>query len=163
MRLLCQSLLHWGFPLSPTENRFYHYFFMVSGKHIFCQKHLLDLKFKHTFYLVKRLERSRSPCQGCRARCLSWAEAQGARPGQQEQQWGHPGCSRDPAAVCACWGQGSPPGTAVLQPGHSPGQQHRPSSGPALLCCLSLCFQEPNSFCSSPWCRMEQPHAPDGS
>lgn len=37
---------------------------MASGKHGFCHKHLLYLKFKNTFYLVSRLQPKWSPWQG---------------------------------------------------------------------------------------------------
>lgn len=55
----------WRFPPFATQKpKFFHYFFMASGKYIFCQKHLLNLKFKNMFYLVNRLQPTQSPYQG---------------------------------------------------------------------------------------------------
>lgn len=56
---------------------------MASGKHGFCHKHLLYLKFKNTFYLVSRLQPKWSPWQGLSPLgASSWGRGKRPRPGR---------------------------------------------------------------------------------
>lgn len=133
-------------PFSHKKTGFIATFSWYLENTFFCQKHLLDLKFKNTFYLVKR------PA-GAHARavstwCLQLGQRQGARQGQQDrsggtaeaagQEWWHRGGSR--TGVVAPRGQQGPQQPCVTSRDTCPGAWGQPwaPAPPQLRACPAL-------------------------